>query len=108
MSTLTLDTVTSYVGADSSSSNKAYGYRFTYTDTPFATNSTGGSPGGPCFDPVTLTEQYCAGEDLLSTITPTRYQNGTAHQLKQRTVGYSGQVSVGYYDRDDNTQDRTR
>ncbi len=107
MSTLTLDTVTSYVGADSSSSNKAYGYSFTYTDTPFATNSTGGSPGGPCFDPVTLTEQYCAGEHLLSTITPTRYQNGTAHQLKQMTFGYSGPVSDSYYDSGDKNQGGT-
>ncbi len=107
MSTLTLDTMTSYVGADSSSSNKAYGYSFTYTNTPFATNSTGGSPGGPCFDPVTLTEQYCAGEHLLSTITPTVYQNGTAHQLKQMTFGYSGPVSDSYYDSGDKNQGGT-
>src|SRR5258708_14153929 len=101
MSTLTLDTVTSYVGADSSSSNKAYGYSFTYTDTPFAPNSTGGSPGGPCFDPVTLTEQYYAGEHLLNTITPTRSQHGTAHPLKQKTLGYRRPGCGDCYDRCD-------
>src|SRR5216683_2701165 len=98
MSTLTLDTVTSYVGADSSSSNKAFGYSFTYTNTPFATNSTGGSPGGPCFDPVTLTEQYCAGEHLLMSVTPTVYQGSTGTVQPGVTFGYTGLLSNTYYD----------
>ena len=56
---------------------------------------------------MSLTEQYCAGEHLLSTITPTVYQSGTAHQLKQMTFGYSGPVQDSYYDSGNNNQNGT-
>src|SRR6185312_12525015 len=61
MPTLTLDTVTSFVGTDTSNSNKAYRYNFTYQDTPYTTSY---------YDPYTFTQQAAAGEHLLTQITP--------------------------------------
>ena len=62
MSTLTLDTVTSYVGTDAGTSpsylDASYAFAYTanppppYADAPFQT----------CTDPLTLAQQYCAGE----------------------------------------------
>ena len=47
MSTLTLDTVTSYVGADSSSSNKAYGYASPTRIRPLPPTVPGAAQVGP-------------------------------------------------------------
>ncbi len=82
MSTLTLDKVASYVGTDAGTapSYEEASYTFSYSsDQPFAA----------CTDPLTLAQEYCAGEHLLSTITPTAYQNNTAHMLHQVLFGYS-------------------
>jgi RHS repeat-associated protein len=87
-STMSLMSVTSYVGTDSG--NKAYSYSFTYQDQPFSI----------CYDPYTLVKEYCAGEHLLTSITPTVYQQGTGHTLKPTLFGYTGgsQMENYYYD----------
>ncbi len=85
--TFSLQTVTSYVGSDGSASNTAYRYSFTYADSSFQT----------CNDPVTGTSGYCAGEHLLTGITPSVYQNGTAHPLKGSALSYRA-LSNTYYD----------
>src|SRR6266571_4191401 len=79
MSTLSLQTVTSYVGSDASASNKAYKYSFSYTDSPFS----------QCWDDYTQLQEYCAGLHLLSSLVPTIYQNGTGHDLKALTLSYT-------------------
>ncbi|MGB8346061.1 MAG: RHS repeat-associated core domain-containing protein, partial [Ktedonobacteraceae bacterium] len=76
-STMSLMSVTSYVGKDSGS--KAYSYSFTYQDQPFS----------HCLDPYTLADEYCAGEHLLTSITPTVYQQGSDHTLKPTLFGYN-------------------
>ncbi len=78
-SVLSLSTVKTYVGDDSSASHLDYSYAFTYQDTPFST----------CNDPQSGTSGYCAGNHLLTSITPTVYQNGTSHALPGMTFGYS-------------------
>lgn len=92
MSTLTLETVTSYIGSDSSGS-KAYGYSLSYTDHPFA----------HCNDPNSLANYYCAGEYLLSSVTPTVYLTGTAHAIQPLQLSYSEEVD-NYYDSIDQNQ----
>src|SRR5260370_496723 len=94
MSTYELDTLTSYVGDDSSSSHAAYRYAFSYQDYPFY----------DCNDPYTLVSEYCAGKHLLTSITPSVYQNGTRHQLKAVTMSYT-RLDDHYYDGDNKTQD---
>lgn len=79
MSTFALDSVTTYVGDDSSNSHKDYGYSFTYNDYPFF----------QCWDSYTQYEEYCTGEHILTSFTSTAYQNGTAHALKSVGFGYS-------------------
>src|SRR5260370_42216198 len=96
MSTLALDKVASYVGSDAGS--PAYSYAFSYKNTPFATNSTGGSPGGPCYDPVSRTEQYCAGEHLLMSVTPKGYHDRRDTVQPDVNFGYTGLLSNPYYD----------
>ena len=79
MNTLSLQQVTSYVGDDSSPTHQAYQYQFSYHDTPFWS----------CADPIGQILTYCAGEHLLTSITPLVFQNGVAHPLKPVTLGYS-------------------
>jgi hypothetical protein len=88
MSTLTLETVKSYVGTDSSASHLDYSYSFSYQDTPFV----------DCTDSVSLSPAYCAGEHLLTGITPTVYQNGTGHQLPGITFSYTSTRQNSYSD----------
>lgn len=92
MSTLSLESVTSYVGADPvgpGSGNKAYGYTFSYSDSPATSN---------CYDPETEIQEYCAGEHLLTSITPAVYQSGTAHTLKPVLFGYTDPLHDSYMD----------
>src|SRR5260370_30305126 len=79
MSTYSLQSLVAYVGDDSTSSHKAYRYDFSYQDRAF----------GTCYDPYTLAQEYCAGEHLLSSITPSVYQNGTQHALKAVNLSYA-------------------
>ncbi|MGH2496469.1 MAG: hypothetical protein ACRDIV_17355 [Ktedonobacteraceae bacterium] len=76
MSTLTPLSITSYVGKDGTGSKPAYGYNFTYND----------SPAFLCTDPATGNQEYCAGEHLLSQIQPVIYQQGTANNLPHHVV----------------------
>jgi hypothetical protein len=64
--------VSSYVGTDAgtSPSYEDSSYAFSYaTNPPFAD-----SPFSACTDPLTLAQEYCAGEHLLISVTPTVYQ----------------------------------
>jgi RHS repeat-associated protein len=88
MSTLTLDSVTSYVGADSAK-QPAYGYQFRYQTSPYTTNY---------FDPLTQVQATGAGEHLLTQITPSVYQQGTAHARPPVVFSYSGPLQDGYRD----------
>jgi len=99
MSTFSPISVTSYVGTDSSTSTTAYSYDFTFQDRSFYQD---GSPW-PCKDPTTLNKEYCAGEHLLTGITPSVWQNGTKHLLKGMSLTYSPYTGTGslqntYYD----------
>jgi RHS repeat-associated protein len=78
-STLSLQTVKTYVGDDSSSSHLFYSYNFAYQNSPFYN----------CTDAVSNSPAYCAGNHLLTGITPTVYQNGMAHQLPGVTFSYT-------------------
>jgi hypothetical protein len=94
LGTFSLATATSYLNTDSSVNNAAYGYAFTYNDTPFRS----------CTDPISGMSGYCAGEHVLTKITPTVYQTGTAHTLRATTFSYSpapgatGALNDTYYD----------
>ena len=63
-SSLSLQAVQSYVGDDSAVSHLAYRYDFAYNDTAY----------GSCTDPVSGKKGYCAGEHVLTSVTPTVYQ----------------------------------
>ena len=89
MSTLTLDSVLSYVGTDTSNSNKAYRYSFTYQDTPYITNYN---------DPYTFVQSAAAGEHLLTQITPKMYQAGTAFARPPVVFGYASGLRDSYRD----------
>jgi len=79
-STFSLQAVTSYAGGnDGDPTTTTAQYTFTYKDTPFQS----------CVDPLSQLIEFCAGDHLLTTITPTMYQNGTAHQLKPVFFGYN-------------------
>jgi YD repeat-containing protein len=80
MSKLSLQTVKTYVGDDSSASHLDESYSFSYQDLPFT----------DCTDSVSLSPAYCAGSHLLTSITPTVYQNGTGHTRPGTTFGYTG------------------
>lgn len=80
MSTLSLQAVTSSVVDSGSVVHPAYGYNLAYHDTPFSNT---------CQDPYMLYTEDCAGEHLLTSITPSVYQNGTAHTLKQVVFTYT-------------------
>jgi len=71
--------VTSYVGDDSSPTHQAYQYQLSYQDSPY----------GSCVDPVSQVTASCAGEHLLTSITPLVFQNAVAHPLKPVTLGYT-------------------
>ncbi len=85
LGTFSLASMTSYLNTDSSVNNAAYGYNFTYQDAPFYN----------CSDPVSGLNGYCAGEHVLSQITPIVYQSGTAHTLRSTTFSYSPQPGPG-------------
>ncbi|MHB8598471.1 MAG: RHS repeat-associated core domain-containing protein [Ktedonobacteraceae bacterium] len=87
MSTFELDSVTTYVGDDSSSSHKDYSYSFTYNDYPFYQS----------WDSYTQYEEYMAGEHILTGFTSTAYQNGTSHARKPVSFGYS-KLQDTYFD----------
>ncbi len=99
MSTLTLDSVVSYLGTDASSSSKDERYSFSYSYNSFKDN-----PFSSCYDPYTLIEEYCAGEHLLMSVTPTVYQNNAANTLKGVTFGYTSPLQNTYYDSTVKTQ----
>ncbi len=90
LSTLSLATVTSYVGKDDGTGHPDYRYGFTYQDQPYR----------DCYN-INQQQAYCAGEHLLTNVQSTVYQNGTGHVLKPLTFGYS-QEEVTYID---STQD---
>lgn len=87
MSTLSLQTVKTYVGNDSGNSHLYYSYSFSHQDSSFSA----------CTDPTTGSDAYCAGEHLLTGITPTVYQNGTGHALPGITFTYSGSALQNTY-----------
>ncbi len=97
MSTFSLQSLTTYVGDDSTSSHKASRYDFSYQDRVFSV----------CYDPYTLIDEYCAGEHLLTSITPSVYQNGTQHQLRPVNLTYTEQVDH-YIDSSQKTQDNSQ
>ncbi|MEO6893364.1 MAG: hypothetical protein ABI324_30635, partial [Ktedonobacteraceae bacterium] len=78
LSTLSLQTVTSYVGKDDGTGHPDYRYDFSYQDQPYR----------DCYN-INLQQAYCAGEHLLTNVQPTAYQNGTGHALKPLTLGYT-------------------
>src|SRR5579885_1502584 len=88
MSTMTLNSITSYVGTDTTG-QKAYNYTFTYQDTPYTTNY---------FDPFTQVQQAAAGEHLLTQITPTMYVQGVAKPRKGIVFNYATNLRDSYYD----------
>lgn len=88
MATMTLDSITSYVGSDSAN-QPAYQYTFTYQDFPYTTSY---------FDPYTLAQQAGAGEHLLMQMTPCVYVASSAHARKAVAFGYSGQLRDSYLD----------
>jgi hypothetical protein len=90
MGTMSLDSVTSYVGTDAG--NAAYAYSFTYQDTPYTTSY---------YDPDSYIQQAAAGEHLLTHITPSTYVQGTAYAGAGVTFGYASSLRDSY--RDPNT-----
>jgi hypothetical protein len=93
MSVLSLSTIKTYVGDDSSSSHLDESYAFSYSDMAYST----------CADPQSGSKVYCAGNHLLTSITPTVYQNGTGHALPGVTFSYSAdQTRLNKYE--DNSQ----
>lgn len=88
MPTMSLLSVDSYLGSDSSG-NLAYTYSFAYQDQPFTTSYT---------DPYTQVQESAAGEHLLTQITPTVYVGGTAHQRKPVVFGYASGLQDLYRD----------
>lgn len=87
MSTLSLQKITSYVGSDSSGQS-AFEYDFSYQDSAFSSKNP--VSGYQCTDPTTNpgVPEYCAGEHLLTKITPVVYQGGTGHTLKPALFHY--------------------
>src|SRR6266849_737143 len=94
MSTFSLQSVTAYVGDDSTSSHKAYRYDFSYQDYPFYS----------CHDPYTEADEYCSGKHLLTSITPSVYQNSVQHTIKPVNMSYT-RLDDHYYDSEHTTQD---
>ncbi len=99
MSTLTLDSVTSYVGTDSSSANLAFRYDLSYQDVPFTTQY---------WDDYTQIQQAAAGEHLLTSVVPTVYQNGVAHVKKGLVLAYTVPEEDRYQDTSQKIQNGTQ
>jgi len=90
MSTMSLDSVTSYVGTDTGTSPiRAYKYTFTYQDTPFTTSY---------FDPVSFIQESAAGEHLLTKITPSVYLQSAQQTLPSTVFGYTSPLQDLYRD----------
>lgn len=91
-STLTLDSLTSYVGTDANdqvNSFIAFKYSFAYQDDPFWATT----------DPVNKVDIYAAGNHLLKSITPTVYQHGAAIVRQPIVLSYSSSgLQDSYYD----------
>ena len=98
MSTFTLDSMLAYKGADNANNNKAYGFLFQYKDTPFIKN---------CIDPYTQLARDCAGEHVLSEMTPAVYQAGAQHTLKSVEFHYTTRKDT-YYDSSQTSSDGTQ
>ncbi|HEU5376574.1 MAG TPA: RHS repeat-associated core domain-containing protein [Ktedonobacteraceae bacterium] len=88
MSTMLLQKVETFVGDDSSSSHLDYSYALDYQMSPYRT----------CYDAYYQTPLYCAGDLDLTSLTPTAYLQGTAHQLRPVSFGYTGNVQNLYTD----------
>lgn len=102
MSTLTLDSISSYIGNDSGdgqTSFPAYQYTFKYQNIPFRSTT----------DPISGNDIYAAGEHLLRSVTPTVYQNGNAITRRPLQLHYtlSGLVN-SYYDGNNNYSAKTQ
>ncbi len=54
--------------------------------------------------PYSLAQEYCAGEHLLMSGTPTVYQHNSGTQLRGVTFGYSSPLQDTYYDSTHTTQ----
>lgn len=89
MSTFSLQSITTYVGDDSSASHKNTSYDFSYTDTPFGQSWDGLAEGEP--------QRYAAGSHLLTQIRPSMYQNG-AQKLQNATFFNYQLRRTSYYD----------
>ena len=87
MSTMSLQSITSYIGDDGSSTRIAHQYNLAYTDTPIST----------CIDAYSQIQYYCAGEHLLSSITPSDSLQGTIHHLQPVNFQYTSEQNQ-YYD----------
>ncbi len=86
MSTLTLDSITSYVGKDDSTGFLTYKDAFSYLDYPFTLNYTlSGGSGVPA-----------AGDHLLASVIPTIYQNGQPIVHKGISFTYTKRLSDIY------------
>lgn len=83
-----LQKVETFVGDDSSSSHLDYSYALDYQMSPYRT----------CYDAYYQTPLYCAGDLDLTSLTPTAYLQGTAHQLRPVSFGYTGNVQNLYTD----------
>lgn len=95
MSTLTLDSISTFVGTDTVSSHLDYAYALAYNqDTPFVS----------CADPYTGASLYCAGEHTLASITPSAYLGGTAHAQKPTVFTYTSPLQNTYYDSSETNQ----
>ncbi len=80
MSTLTLDTIETFVGDDSTASHLDYSYALSYNqDAPFVS----------CKDPESQVSLYCAGDHTLASITPSAYLGGTAHAQQPTVFTYT-------------------
>src|SRR5579883_1105151 len=89
MATMTLDSITSYVGTDGTGGNPAYRYTFSYQDRPYSTNY---------YDSQTFIQESAAGEHLLTQITPSVYVAGVARQRQSVLFCYAITMRDGYID----------
>lgn len=97
MATMSLDSITSYVGVDSAN-QPAYQYTFTYRDTPYTTTY---------YAAYSQIQESAAGEHLLTQITPTVYAQGTAHARKPVVFGSTGASQDVYRDPSQQVENKT-